>query len=193
MSTSSFSTRLDALANVLTIGTCLIVCALVISKVYRQATAAVPDVFPRDTVLGSTDDVRFDAAPLTILVGLQTDCRYCADSMPGFREIESYVTSRKDGLVSIVAVGAESRDKLAQYLQTNRLTVYRPVSITRGSVLAPVAMRTPALVLVNRLGAVLASWPGVLTPERTADVIAHIESALPGRPSRTVPDSGGGR
>ena len=178
MSTSTHNNRLEFVANILTIGTCLIVCALVVGRMYRQATARLPDVFPTHSVLKSTDEIRFGEGAVTVLIGLQSTCRYCAESMPAFRQLDAYVRSRKDKAVVIKAIGAEPVDTLGQYLETNGLAIYTPVSVDRRSALAPVAIRTPSVVLVDHTGAVLASWQGLLTMDRLEEVIDRIKGVL---------------
>ena len=194
MSTGIANNRLDRWANFVTISTCLIVCAVVLIRYFGQSTVQPTELLPAGKLLKSADGVRFDEARLTVLVGLKSNCKYCGESMPALRRLEAYVNSRNDSAISMVAVGTESLEGLTKYLEFNQLRSYRPVSVDLNSILAPVALRTPTVALVDETGLVLAARAGVLTQERAGELISRMEASLEGREPRVPsPGFGGGQ
>lgn len=188
------NSRVELVANVLTISTCLLVASLVVVRLYRPSPPAPQELLNAGKTLKSTEEVRFETARLTVLVGLQSSCKFCGESMPALRQLEKYVSARTDRSVSVVALGTEPVGGLTQYLEFNQLKAFRPVSVRLDSSLAPVALRTPTIALVNELGEVLAARAGVVSVERMEEVISLIEETLREREvGKKTTGSGGGQ
>jgi hypothetical protein len=157
------------------------VCSLLALAWFGSRTGENPitgPAFPIGSILKASPDLTYNSSDLTVLVGLSSTCRFCADSLPAFRQLNDAVRSRGADHVRVFAVSLDSPDVLARYLQENGLTVFRPISVSRDSPAAPVASRTPTLVLVDRSGTVLASWAGRMTVDQMAKVdrLHHITS-----------------
>ena len=170
---------LDTVANVAAIVLCLVVCGLLAVQTVdkrRQARlvlSALPPVLPLGTVLQSSDDIDYGSRELTVLVGLSPSCKYCTESMPAFRDLERRLRGSR-GQIGLVAVGLRSADTISEYLAANGVTGFRSISVTRQSHLAPLVSRTPSVVIIDRKGMVRATWPGLITTERLADIIGEI-------------------
>jgi thioredoxin-related protein len=181
MKLPDWRTQLDVTANVAVIGTCLILCIILLVQFVdvRRATQAAldaqPPVLAAGTILESVKELTFSGSELTVLVGLSSTCRYCDESMPAFRRLNERVRSQQPDRVRVFAIAAQARETLTEYLWKNSLTAFQPIKLEQGSKLGPLVRRTPSVVLVNRQGTVLASWPGLMTTTRLVEVIEHLD------------------
>jgi hypothetical protein len=135
----------------------------------------LPDLFPVGTILEPHDDLVWSDRDVTVLLGLSTTCRYCDQSMPALRRLNSQI-ERRDGRVSGIAVSAEAADVLADYLRRNGLSAFSPRTVRRDSALGRTAALTPSIVLLDRRGVVLRTWPGLVTGERLEEVLAYLDA-----------------
>jgi len=183
MELKAWSKRLDSIANVVVIGTCLLVCSLLVMRAaqarneQRVGLSALAPVFPVGFKPAQPAGIEYAASDFTVLVGLSSRCKYCAESMPMLRTLAHEAGAQKKMRVRLVALALEPLTSLTSYLQRNGLAEFLPNEIRVGSDLAPVAQRTPSIVLVDRSGSVVATWPGLVTEERLNDVLEHLTQA----------------
>ncbi len=170
---------LDVLTTVVTIGTCILVVTVVARQKFGTPAPVSPNVAV-GTVLEPTAEVTYGLSELTILVGLSSNCRFCEESMPAFRQLHEYVQSRA-GRLRVFALALESLETLGTYLQKNGLTTFRPITVDRKAALAVIAAATPQVVVVNRSGAVMESWTGRITEAQMEGLVKPLVGAAPSR------------
>ena len=117
-------------------------------------------------------EVDFSKAQRTAVLVLNSGCVYCTRSLPFYREL---VAKRSTNIAStrLVAVGVETKDQLAKYLETNGIKVDEVLSIGNGSIRQT---GTPAILLVDSSRTVKGFWGGLLAPDREREVFAALES-----------------
>jgi hypothetical protein len=170
---------LDMFTTVVTIGTCILVVAVIAQQKFGTPSPVSPKVVV-GAVLEPTADVTYGPTELTILVGLSSNCRFCEESMPAFRQLNEYVRSRA-GRLRVFALALEPLETLGTYLQKNGLTTFRPITIDRRAALAVVAALTPQVVVVNRSGTVMESWTGRITERQMQGFVKPLVGAAPSR------------
>ena len=172
---------LDRAANVAAIATCVLVCSLAISRWFQQkeeqrtALSALPPVYPAGFVLQPMQNVDYAGSDVTVLLGLNSKCTFCTQSMPILREVSRRVALLGSQKARLVSIGTEPIAVIQSYLDAHGLSTTQTLSVTPSSALAAVATRTPSLVLVNRAGTVLESWPGLVTAERAEQLLKRVE------------------
>lgn len=106
----------------------------------------------------------------TLLVVLDQECRFCADSAPFYQRLAHELAGNSK--VRLVAVLPQGVAESKQYL--NRLNV--PIEEVRQSELRALGVQsTPTLILVNGKGEVLEAWAGKLSPEQETEVLRRID------------------
>ena len=179
------SKSLEGVANLATIMTCVAICGvlgyntLASSTKQEQQLKAMGVVYVKGAVLPPTKSINYGDKPFTVLVGLNSKCRYCAESMPELRRLDQ-VAREKAGVVRVIAIAAEPIEIVSDYLRTNSLTGFIAHPVEKGSPLAGVVDRTPSVVLLDRKGEVLGSWPGLVTESRMNELLDQLRQ--PGRP-----------
>lgn len=165
--------RLDLVATVLTIATCLLVCTLLVLRVTgtTRGVGTAVAALSVGSVLKLPVGVAGTPSDLTVLVSLSSQCRFCTESMPAFRLLNEFVRSQGSGPVRILALSTESLEVLTPYLHGNGLTAFQPTIVRSDSEIVRVIARTPTLVLVNRAGRILAAQSGQMTTAQMKEFI----------------------
>jgi hypothetical protein len=122
----------------------------------RTALAAEPRAPVRGEVLSSQWLGDVSQSDHTMLFVLSSQCAYCTNGMPFYRDLLSRRPPRST--VRFVAGCIEPLKTCTDYLRTHRLTTDEVVSL-------PVArdglfVRTPMLILLDKKGRVMSVWIG---------------------------------
>lgn len=181
---SRWREHLETAANLMTIGTLVLLCGLLLVQWNQRVNATqstagtLPEIWAAGTILSDDNDLSFSGSDLTILVGLSTTCRYCEESMPALRRLDELVESSPGsaGHLQVVALAGQPTEVFREYLQARGLRNLRPLSLAEGAIpersqLERLIAMTPSVVVVDRAGAVLAGWPGLITPERLDEIL----------------------
>jgi thioredoxin-related protein len=108
----------------------------------------------------------------TLLLVLRKGCRFCEESVPFYRRLETEVATRKTS-TRIIAVLPQEVGESKQYLSSLKA----PIDDVRQSALDVLGVQgTPTLILVNSQGQVTESWAGKLPPEQETAVLERIEN-----------------
>jgi hypothetical protein len=165
--------RLETIANLTIIVTGLTVTTLLLSRViadYRQPPRpAVPDYQVGET-LPAAFPVDFRKTPQTLLLVLSSQCHYCTDSVPFYRDL---LSARANGGsdTRFVAVGLETRATLEDYLKQHQLVFDEVVSLPREAIKF---RGTPTLLLVDNSSVVKGVWSGFLSSEQRRDQVVQL-------------------
>jgi thioredoxin-related protein len=119
----------------------------------------------------SLPDIDWEKSRQTLLLVLDTECRYCTASAPFYQQIVR--ESANNHRVQLIAAFPQEISKGKQYL--NDLNV--PITEVRQSSLNALGVKgTPTLILINSKAEVLRSWPGKLSSEEEKEVLLKIGS-----------------
>jgi hypothetical protein len=168
--------RLETLANVTILVTGVVVTTLVVSRLVAERQAAdrptVQQYKVGDRVTASEFPVDLSRSPQTLLLVLNSNCHFCTESTPFYRDL---VAARGPGtqVTRVVVVGVENVETLQGYLARQQIAVDEVRSIR----LTQVKIRgTPTLLLLDRSGSVKGVWPGYLTDEqRKTEIIKLVK------------------
>jgi hypothetical protein len=135
-----------------------------------SAAGAQSNPIPPGTQVPQLDGISFGRAEVTVAVVVQTECRFCAESMPFYRKLSGL---RAGGRIQLVVLSQEAVTATESYLHQRELEVDR-VGQLKGADLPVVG--TPTLLLIDKTGTVERSWLGRLTATQEKEVTEHIAS-----------------
>ena len=111
-------------------------------------------VYQVGDTFGGVPDVRFDQHPRTVVLFLQSTCKFCTDSAPFYRRLLA-----QPNRPPVIVVGYEDAEVLQRYLADLGVFPDRSVQAVPGAVRL---LGTPALVVVTNEGKVERLWRGQL-------------------------------
>jgi hypothetical protein len=159
--------RLEAIANA-----SVIMVALIIAYRMLIGNVGLPvirrSVAPGDR-LPRVSGIDWSRHERTLVLVLNSGCRYCEESAPFYRTLMREQRGRgpaRDGL-AIIAVFPNGADAVKRFLRNDQLALQ---SIAGVPLAAWGVVATPTILLVDSNGRVDRSWLGVLTPQQESDV-----------------------
>jgi hypothetical protein len=156
---------IERTANIAIIVLCAIVAVQAVRKFRDPAPRSIspPKAGERLAAIPSVD---YGTAPLTLVMALRQSCKYCAESMPFYRDLVTQRTKRGVPL-RLVVVAPESKSETETYLRDQHLSVDMVVQSELSRISVP---GTPTLILVDRQGVVRGSWIGKISVDQEAIV-----------------------
>jgi len=97
---------------------------------------------------------------------LSTQCKYCAASVPFYRELARSSSGR-----NLTAAFVQPEDQARQYLEEHQLDFKRIVGSTT---LIRQIPSTPTILLIDGSGKILDAWIGRLPPDQRQEVLRHL-------------------
>ncbi|MBZ5494002.1 MAG: redoxin domain-containing protein [Acidobacteriia bacterium] len=129
---------------------------------------------PQSIVIGSKiklKDVNWKANGKTLVLALSTNCHFCTESAPFYRQL---VKAAEEKNVRTVAVFPQSPLEATSYLAAKAVKV----DLVQQSPLPDIQVSgTPTVLLVNENGEVKAVWIGKLQAEREKDLLGRLGSS----------------
>lgn len=146
--------HLDRIANVAILVAVAVFLTLVIrGEISRRTAASVrtPAVLVGKTIrlLG----VPFPAQRNSLVLGISTQCHFCNESLPFYKQL----TDSLQGRLDVFAVMPQAQTEAGKYLADAGLSAVHGVSSDLGSI---GVYATPTLLLVNSHGKVKSVWTG---------------------------------
>ena len=161
----------DVLVNLVIVTTCAAVLGTIVEQRFRAAAASrTNQPFKIGAKADALPGVRYDSTPATLVLYLNSGCRFCGESLPFYRDLADWTkTDGVRGHLSLVAVSPEPEPQFQKYLDENRLRVSRVLNHPGATV------PTPTLVLVDKRGLIAGVWLGRQTAdgERSIRDAAH--------------------
>ena len=147
--------RLQWTADALTIVVGLAIVAVLAGRFFDR-----PEPLTPGQIDGAAVGVDFTAASRTLMMVVQSDCRYCEQSKPFYERLP-----RSGDLQVIIAAppGDLGIDSYRELVRPDDIVFVGPGEL-------PVSA-TPTLLLVNGEGVVESAWIGLLNGQREAEVI----------------------
>ena len=145
---------LDRIANVAIIVAVAIFITLVVRGEFFRRTAA-PAHSP-GTLVGKTiqlPGVAFPAQRDSLVLGISTQCHYCNESLPFYKQLSDSLQGRLD----VFAVLPQTQAEAGKYLADAGLSTVHGVSADLDSI---GVYATPTLLLVDSTGKVKDAWLG---------------------------------
>lgn len=174
---------LDRAANIAIITTCVAVVAVLWIRFSptagpsRPASAEARDVplsYKPGEHLDDVPDSELSRSDYTLVLILQSQCRFCRESMDFYREL----ARRRDASRGVLTLGVLMPDDgqtARTYLKANgvapNFVVARWSSRSRRVV-------TPTVLLVDRTGTLKAAWTGRMGPQAEGELLTRLETAI---------------
>ncbi len=166
--------KIELVANISIIVVALLLGGVLVHKYFFAAPPVASNQPPRlEPKIGSVmnvPDVNWSQQPKTLVLALQSSCRFCNDSAPFYKRV---IESVKDKNVKLVAVFPTDVEESAAYLQKLGLT---NMEVKQSSLNGLQVSGTPTLILTNDKGEVTNYWVGKLTPDKETEVINQLNS-----------------
>jgi hypothetical protein len=156
--------KIEVAANIAIIAVAVMIGVVLIQKYYiRSKTKEFPAV-PIGTKI-SIPNIDWSKNRQSLVLALQTECRYCSESASFYQRLASEASARN---IPLVAVLPQTIEEGQNYL--NSLKV--PINDIRQAPLRSIGVQgTPAILLVDSNGEVKASWLGKLPPNRETEAL----------------------
>lgn len=174
MKASTFRKYLDTITTIL-----VVVVFLTVGAVYLQGRFFKKQVDPegstvsKDLRIADALNVEYKTHSRTLILVLDKDCVYCERSAGFYKQLLD-VQSKDATTTQLVAALPNDNWEGKQYLRKEGLERLPYVSNIRLDQLKITAL--PTLILVDRMGAVLESWSGLLDDERQGQVLEAIKN-----------------
>jgi hypothetical protein len=165
------------MGNVMFIVMCAAVTAAAVQYTLATRTTAAPArriPVPIGTKLTLPAEATDSARVPAIVLVLNTQCRYCTESMPFYGRL-ALLPQAQAGQVRISVAGFEAPEAMRSYLDKHTLPVRTIMPLAQSGFNVT---GTPALVLAAADGSVVDSWDGWLNPEQEKDVIRAVEKLV---------------
>lgn len=115
-------------------------------------------------------DTNFSEKPKTVVLALQSTCRFCNDSAPFYKKMLEATKGKNIQFVAVFPTEVEESRKHLENLGINGFEV-KQASFSVFDVSS-----TPTLILTNSKGEVEKFWVGQLTAEKETEVINQLNS-----------------
>ncbi len=174
--------KLDIAANVATVGVAVLVSAALIKLYFAPPSRSVPGARPAaaspgpqpqgEAVVGASLKDRIPGVDWrkngrTLVLAISTQCHFCRDSAPFYRELHDQVGK----VLRTVAVLPQPVGESTKFLESEgiRLDQVKQLPMENIGVEA-----TPTLLLVNKAGVVTNAWVGELQSDQQEQVLADL-------------------
>lgn len=170
---------LDKLSSIAFIGACVFLIGVTTLKMLSDGRpssllggnpAAQEHNIRKGLTIRPITGVSFPASSLTVALVVQSQCHFCAASMPFYRELSQL---RAPGRIQFAVFSHESVDTTTGYLQANDVRT-DVVAQLKGQEIPTTG--TPTLVLIDRDGIVRDSWIGQLSAAQEQSVKLMLSS-----------------
>jgi thioredoxin-related protein len=166
--------KVELTANILIILVALLLGAVMVQKYFfaspEVAANQPPRVEPKIGAKMEAPDVNWSEQPKTLILALQSNCRFCNDSAPFYKRVIETVRNKNVKLVAVFPTGIE---KSITHLKELGLDAMEVKQSSLGSLQVS---GTPTLILTNEKGEITDYWVGRLSPEKETEVINKLNS-----------------
>jgi thioredoxin-related protein len=170
---SKLNQKVELAANVLIIVAAVLLVGVIVQRYFfDKSTTANQPVRVQPTIGKQVNlpDENWSAHPKTVVLALQTTCRYCHESAPFYKRL---IESAKGKNIKFVAVFPQAVEESAAHLNQLGLT---GLDVKQAPVSQLDASGTPTLILTNEKGEVTNYWVGKLAPDKETEVINKLNS-----------------
>lgn len=174
MKNSRIKAALETTTNIAVVLMAIAVAAFFLTNYYRQRQLAKAPEFElgleKGTTLPLIQGVNYGDSGRTLLIVMNTQCGYCADSVQFYnRVMEAQANSKSP--VKILALFPNSAEEVKKFIDERHLKVS---TVSRADLAKLKLAGTPTLVLVDAAGIVHDFWVGKLTSDNEDQVIKSV-------------------
>ena len=169
---SRISKTVELIANIAIIVAAVLLVGVVAQKYFfnKPTPMAAARLQPVIGARMNLPGVNWSAQPKTLILALQTGCRFCDESVPFYKRIAENVRAENVKLIAAFPTGVEESAAHLKALGLTNIEVRQlPLESLQTS-------GTPTLILTNDKGQITNYWLGKLTPDKEAQVLANITS-----------------
>jgi len=148
--------KVSRLADGLTVAVAVVILGIIGARFIPGERMAPVDT----TIDGRAVGIDFGAAEQTLIMVLQSDCRYCERSRPFYERLPGDTSTQ---IVIAAPVGDTDIEGYRELIEPDELVFVESGVLPVGG--------TPTLLLVDPEGRVDAAWIGLLDSEREAEVM----------------------
>ena len=161
----------------------------VLVKNYFAPLSPNTSVIEKGSVFPQIDGTDYKDAPLTLILALNVDCRYCTRSVPFYNSLAE-ARQENPGQFNIIAAFINNDAALVRsYAEEKQLSVQTIAGVDLDKLGVHL---TPTIILVDNAGKVLDSWRGALQPDGEREVFSSLGLRYkPAAGSTTTAASGG--
>lgn len=173
MNKDKLRSYLEVATNVAVLAVALVVLGVFIQSYFaRKLRPELQGGFQKGQRLATLPAVSYDSAPRTLLIAMNTGCRYCDASVPFYKQL---IAEQRDGgeATHIVAVFPNTEDDVKQYVSQRQLDIE---AVAKVDFSALNLTGTPTVILLDNKGTISDFWVGKLSEDEEQQVIAAIKT-----------------
>jgi hypothetical protein len=160
---------IESTANVLIIAIALLLGVVIFERyVVSKPVENPPRIQPTLGSRVNLIDVNWSNHPKTLILALQTKCRFCNESADFYKRLIEVARNTNVNLVAVLPTSKEESTKHLQELGLTDLDVRQmPLNTLKVS-------GTPTLILTNERGEITNFWSGQLSSDKEMEVINQL-------------------
>lgn len=166
--------KIEACANLSIIIVAILFSATLVNEKWLSKSGGLAPSAQTDNPLQGTNlhinGVKWDNADKTLVMALSTQCHFCQESVPFYKELTTFAVKSKR--IMVVTVFPQQQTEAESFVKTSEIRADSVLSMplqTLGT------SSTPTLFLVNRVGKVEKLWIGVLSPSQRKDLLGELK------------------
>jgi hypothetical protein len=170
--------RLETIANLSIIVATLFFCATIAKERWfpTPVTNLGPAASTESSLKGTQlqiSGIRWDQADKTLVMALSTQCHFCQESAPFYKELTSSPAVKAKRVV-IVTVFPQQQGEAESFVKGNQMHADEVLSMPLQGL---GTSSTPTLLLVDRTGKIERLWIGVLSRSQQKDLLVELTKA----------------
>jgi hypothetical protein len=149
-----------------------LVLAMVLVKYYLLPNTREPSAGPqlRAGMSLSLPNLDWKTDQQTVLLVLSKNCHYCTESGPFYRRLVQQAATNNH--TRVIAAFSQDVTAARNYLTSLDISINEVMQVSPVTIGTP---GTPTVVLVDNRGVVKDVWPGKLSSEKEAEVLARLK------------------
>lgn len=166
---------LNALASVALIVACGVFVARNISSGSSRETRDGGDRYAAGDEIVELPPSTLASGKRTVFLFLNSQCRYCTNSMPLYRELRSQIEQQAD--TRFVIGSSEPESTVAAYLDAHGLTADEIITLHRTA--GGKLRGTPTLAVLNGSQRIVAVWYGERPSTERSQILSAVRGGIP--------------
>ncbi len=172
MNRATLRHTLEVVTNIAVLGLCITLAVVLVRGRHtpQQVQGSTESHLAKGDVFPAIETVNYEKAEHTLVLALNTQCKFCRESLPFYRRLLS-TQGHSDRSNQITVIFPNADSDVRKFIEQAQL----PVHAVAGQDFAKFQiLGTPTLVLVGRDGKVRALWAGQLSAAGEKEVISAI-------------------
>ena len=171
---SKVNQKVELVANILVVVVAVLVIGIFIQNYFFAPSTIVKQPEQQLPAVGrklNLENVDFSQQSKTVLLALQTGCRFCNESIPFYKRMLEKTKGQNIKFIAYFPTKVEnSTNHLAELGITEMEVRQAPISALEPS-------GTPTLIITDTKGEITDFWIGKLPPEKEAEVISKLQKS----------------